>query len=593
MKTGPTVCALIVAAQCVALPQTSSTRIPGVQEPPELMGEPKSFTPPSEAMKQFAQTLPKDYKNVEQIKTGRDGLTKLLQENPDYSDGFLMRASFNRCLLNAHDTEEILKDINTAISTHATQKFPAAYESLADHYSFRAKVQFDTGHYQEAMDDLEVAMKQKLDDADKIFNSGGTKPDAAPPSICAWSLSDFDLLARKFPKDYRALLFRGLYLSFFTTFDEKYYQQAMSELQGAAAANPKSSLPHFFMGRLYAKASFWTKSAWASEEGKIEPSREALIEYTNAIRLDANLRVAYERRASAYLLLKQYREAIIDYDKVLRLDPENIVAYSDRGLAKLELGEIYSAISDFSDSIRKQKPDSESLELAYENRADAYLKVDNYRSAIDDLNKAIERDLAKASIILNLRDFRAIYPEYRGASDEAIVSKIQALFWPEFSHEVLSKQLSENKDHVIPTELADLYVKRGDAYLLTRNFRKAVVEYNRAYSGFGEYGKATERWRLMGSSPSGENFYLDVKTLEFSANGPARLWLKVLSKKPTYTVDAYEVDCKANRINQVSTAVYDSNNDLVGSTDLFRGWQRVIPDTMGEQLSSGMCFANP
>jgi tetratricopeptide (TPR) repeat protein len=593
MKTGSTVCALIVAAQCVALPQISSTRIPGVQEPPELMGEPKSFTPPSEAMKQFAQALRKDYKNIEQIKTGRDGLTKLLQENPEYSDGFLMRALFNRCMLNSEATEDILKDINTAISTYAMQKFPRSYESLADHHSFRAKVEFDTGNYQAAMDDLEAAMKQKLDDADKIFNSGGTKPDATSPNICTWSLSDLDLLVRKFPRDYRTLLFRGLYLSFFSTFDEKYYQQAISELQGAATANPKSPLPHFFMGRLYAKASFWTKSAWASEEGKNEPSRKALMEYTNAIRLDANLRVAYARRASSYLLLKQYREAIVDYDKVLQLDPENITAYSDRGLAKLELGEYYSAISDFSDSIRKQKPNSEFLELAYENRADAYTNVGNSSSAISDLDKAIEQDLAKFSIIIDLRDFRAIYPEYRAVADEALVRKIQALFWPELSYEDLSKQLLENKYPMRPSQLADLYVKRGDAYLKAQNFRKAVAEYNRAFSGFGEYWKTIERWRLMASSASGEDFYLDVKTLEFSGDGPARLWLKVLSKKPTHTVDAYEVDCKAKRINQVSTAVYDSNNDVVTSTDLIGGWQRVIPETMGEQLYNGMCSANP
>ena len=93
----------------------SSARLGEVQEPPELAGEPKKFTPPSKAMKQFAEAFPKDDKNIEQVRTGRDKLTKLLQENPDYSDGFLTRALFNRCMLGGDGTEEILKDIDRVI----------------------------------------------------------------------------------------------------------------------------------------------------------------------------------------------------------------------------------------------------------------------------------------------------------------------------------------------------------------------------------------------------------------------------------------------------------------------------------------------
>ena len=193
----------------------SSARLGEVQEPPELAGEPKKFTPPSKAMKQFAEAFPKDDKNIEQVRTGRDKLTKLLQENPDYSDGFLTRALFNRCMLGGDGTEEILKDIDRAISTHATQKFPWAYESLADRYSFKAKVEFDTEQYQQAMDDLETAMRQNIENAAAIFNSGGTKPDATSPNACIWSLSNLDFLVQKFPKDYRTQLFRGLYFKFF------------------------------------------------------------------------------------------------------------------------------------------------------------------------------------------------------------------------------------------------------------------------------------------------------------------------------------------------------------------------------------------
>ncbi|MGA2882846.1 MAG: surface-adhesin E family protein, partial [Bryobacteraceae bacterium] len=350
-----------------------------------------------------------------------------------------------------------------------------------------------------------------------------------------------------------------------------------------------SPLPHYFIGGLYVRSAFWSKAAWTSDAVRDEAHRKAALSYSRAIELDPKFLDAYVQRANAYYQLKQSRQAVKDYDQALQLDPENESAYHDRALAKMDLGEYYSAISDFSDSIRRKKETSDSLfsKLAYENRADAYMKVGDYSSAISDLDKAIERELANDSFLMNLRTFRLIYPEYEQLPDAALVEKVRVLFWPGFTHEVLSKQLTENKDFT-STGLADLYVKRGDAYLRAKDFRKAGAEYNRAFAGFGEYGKATDRWRLF-ASPRTDEFYIDVKTLDFGESGPARLWMKVVSKKPTYSIDAYEVDCKARRLNQVSTAIYDSSDNLVRTNELLDGWQRIIPDTIGEDLYAGMC----
>lgn len=201
---------VVLAAMPLLAFSQSPVRIAGVQEPPELTGEAKKFTPPSETILQLREVFPKDEKNIEQVKSGIEKLSKLLRDNPDYSDGYFMRAVFNRCMLKSDDPEAILNDINTAMSTHAAQKLPGLYESLAEHYSFRAKVWFDSGRYPEAMDDLEAAMMQRIDNIDNLFNSDGTAPDISSPNVCIWSLSDLDTLVRRFPKDYRALLFRGV-----------------------------------------------------------------------------------------------------------------------------------------------------------------------------------------------------------------------------------------------------------------------------------------------------------------------------------------------------------------------------------------------
>jgi len=82
------------------------------------------------------------------------------------------------------------------------------------------------GDDREAINDLESAMKQDLDNALGIFNLGGTKPEANK-GRCAWNLSQVDPLVQKFPRDYRVTLLRASYLSFFKSFDEKYFQQAI------------------------------------------------------------------------------------------------------------------------------------------------------------------------------------------------------------------------------------------------------------------------------------------------------------------------------------------------------------------------------
>ncbi len=117
------------------------------------------------------------------------------------------------------------------------------------------------------MSDLTKAMMRDLDAADKMFNIEGIVPEKTSKP-CIWNLTELDGLIRQFPKDYRPYLFRGLYYLFFTSFKEDYYPKAMLDFQRAAALNPASPLPQYFIGAVYSKASFWTKKAWTSDVGR-------------------------------------------------------------------------------------------------------------------------------------------------------------------------------------------------------------------------------------------------------------------------------------------------------------------------------------
>ncbi len=344
-----------------------------------------------------------------------------------------------------------------------------------NYYSLLSKIDLAKANYIEAVDYLEKAMVRDLDSADRMFNIEAVAPEKTS-KFCVWNLTDLDALIARLPTDYRPRLFRGLYYEFFTSFKEDYYSPAMQNFQKAALLKPSSPLPQYLIGRLYSKASIWTKNAWASDEGRDEQFRNAAQAYTKAIQLDSKFLPAYEHRASDYLNLKQYQQALKDYDTILTLDPENTTAYADRGLAKLDTGNNWEAIFDFGDAIRREKEGASYLPTLYENRADAYVNLGQYNEAVSDYNKAIELRFGGMTISLSLNQIRRLYPEYDQVSDEMLLHKIHDLFWPNMDYVGFAKQLTQRNGGWAISMLNELYEKRGDTYLKSGNFRRGILQ---------------------------------------------------------------------------------------------------------------------
>jgi tetratricopeptide (TPR) repeat protein len=575
------ICSLLLAAPIAGFSQTPSTKIDGVSEPPELTGDPKKVNRTTEADRQLFEIVG-HLKDADETKSMLPKLDAFIKQHPDYSDAYFLRATCTACILNSREFASISNDVKAAMS-HSGQ---AVYDEK-DYYSLLGKIGLATAQYGQAMDDLGKVMSRGPGSASKMFNIEGVEPERTS-KFCTWNLTDLDVLVAEFPKDYRALLFRGLYYEFFTTFKEDYYEKAMLEFQRAALLNPKSPLPEYFIGQLHTKASFWTKKAWASDAGRDEATRNAVQAYTKAIHLDPKFLPAYEERASGYLNLKQYPQAMKDYDRFLTLDPDNATAYSDRGLANLETAQYISARFDFGEAIRRKRDDDSFLSNLYEYHADANIKLGNYQDAIADYSKAIERRLANETFLLSLTQFRALYPEYDGVSDETLARKINALFWPQFEYKVFAKQVMEENGKWQVSLLNELYEKRGDAYLRSGDFRRGVLDFNRIFKGIPNFADSTDRWRTLGRNSIGEDYYLDVKSFESSGSGQVRLWVKTIGKKEKETV-AFEIDCKTRLMNNTSTVVYDSNGKVLKSSEFTSGCQRIVPDTIGEQLYNGAC----
>ena len=111
---------------------------------------------------------------------------------------------------------------------------------------------------------------------------------------------------------------------------------------------------HFEKGWL-----FWERRDWDL----------AILEHSEAIRLDANYAEAYYGRGIAYSDKGDHDRAIEDYDQAIRLGSDHADVYLFRGVAHGNKGDYDNAIADYSQAIRLNP----NYATAYNKRGNAYL----------------------------------------------------------------------------------------------------------------------------------------------------------------------------------------------------------------------------
>jgi len=85
-------CSILLATTLQAFSQTILAKIDGVSEPPELTGEPKRPSQPTQADRQLLEIVG-HLKDQNETTTTLPILNKFLDEHPDYSDGYFLRAT--------------------------------------------------------------------------------------------------------------------------------------------------------------------------------------------------------------------------------------------------------------------------------------------------------------------------------------------------------------------------------------------------------------------------------------------------------------------------------------------------------------------
>jgi len=413
-------------------------------------------------------------------------LGKIISKYPEYSDAYLLRATIS-LLANNADYSRIQSDIDSAIKFHSSNKYHSAYDSTAEMYALRAKVGVLNNSYDQAISDLETAIKIDPSNTNEVFNTGGIKPEEnSNPS--ALQKNELDALIAKYPDDYRTYMFRGLFYRSFARFDEQYFTPTLNDLKHAQQLNPSSQLVEYLLGSTYQNGLISTKAAWADISdltGATGGYKEkvyvvALQHFQKASELDSGFALAYAGAAESLYDLKRYSEAIPYYDKEIDLDPNNAGAYNDRGLSKTYINDYNGAIKDFSKAIDLKKSKPDSVESSYENRAAAYAKAMNYDSAIQDYGSAIGQKFGSLVLLLSLPQIRAIYPELSNISDQDLLEGLRQKYFSNMSGVDFSDQIKKNTKPYEEFILGGLYVARGDVYLSEGNFDKAQNEYVRA-----------------------------------------------------------------------------------------------------------------
>ena len=262
----------------------------------------------------------------------------------------------------------------------------------------------------------------------------------------------------------------------------------------------------------------------------------AILEFTEAIRLDTGLTAAWLLRGRAYYAsvsyvtstgenfssvyatidmnrnrtveqIALYDRAIADFSQVIRLEPNNAHAFRERGVAYADKGDHDSGIMDLSAAIRINP----NYTMAYNNRGNAYRRKRDYNLAIADYNQAIRLDPNLARAYMNRGSVYGDMGEHtRAISDRTQAIRLDPQYAPAYSNRGSSYVAIKDYNRAI----ADFdqairldpnqpiyYINRGAAYFLIQDYPRARADWTialRLDPNNAALQQHIERLRLMG-----------------------------------------------------------------------------------------------
>ena len=143
--------------------------------------------------------------------------------------------------------------------------------------------------------------------------------------------------------------------------------------------------------------------------------QNAILYYSEAIKLDPGDDNSFTNRALAYSRLKDYDNAINDFTYALNMKPSDpVIAYNSRGLTYYKLKQYEKAVEDYTNAL-KFNPEHR---IAYYNRGLALKKLKRYDESVKDYSKAIELGLKTAPVYYSRAlAYRQLHKKKESADD--------------------------------------------------------------------------------------------------------------------------------------------------------------------------------
>ena len=278
------------------------------------------------------------------------------------------------------------------------------------------------------------------------------------------------------------------------------HDAAVEHLTRALEHMPKSAQAHAQRGRAH------------HDKGDLD---RAIADYTESIRLDPQAPLCYIGRGFAYADQDDFAKAIADASEAVRLAPNDTAPYVARATMYQDSGEYGKAAADYSRTIELE-PESASF---YELRAHAYRSLGAEESAAQD-----ERTVQALTHLA-----QALGEAKQGNWDRALPILNQAIqLDPKLYRAYLRRGMAyigmQEPDHAIadfnyiidnmpkPTRTwgtafgcyTDAFLNRGNAYILKRDFPRALADYTETIrlepNLASAYQHRAEIYRAMGEN---------------------------------------------------------------------------------------------
>jgi tetratricopeptide (TPR) repeat protein len=127
----------------------------------------------------------------------------------------------------------------------------------------------------------------------------------------------------------------------------------------------------------------------ALEAHNDENYRRAIELYSDALSINPPLKVRaiiYNHRGLAFFMLNKERQALKDFEASFKCDPSYYQVLNNRALVLRRMGLTNEALYNFNKSLELEEKQAE----VYYLRAQTHYEIQNYRSALDDVEIAIQ-----------------------------------------------------------------------------------------------------------------------------------------------------------------------------------------------------------